>query len=293
MSWRARHDSARRATRPRVEQAGPGFVRNGSMSISPRWVAPSDAEAFDRRVELRGGRLIAEEHALAPIDRNADAQVRQCRTRRADRPVARIRIRDVRPGHQRRRRPTHHRRSARTPRRNRPAAAGGRDASGVADHAEAWLCASHEMLPSPAGTRPEPAVSSCRAKTGTNSGRRPRHPEAGARYRRAHEFFVEHVARHAVGERADQPRRELVEIGLADRDRAGGAQARRTAVGDRPWPCRRSPGMRLSSGIPGRIECCARHGERHAAERRRSVLQRAGFERVRRAFIAQRDEDRR
>ena len=78
------------------------------------------------------------------------------------------------------------------------------------------------MLLSAAGTRPEPAVSVPSAKE-----TRPRATATAEPERRAarHERRVERVPRHRIGRaHADEPGRELVEVGLADQDRAGGEQ---------------------------------------------------------------------
>ena len=74
------------------------------------------------------------------------------------------------------------------------------------------------MLLKPAGTRPEPAVSVPSEKRHQAGG----HGDGRARARAAGDVVrIERIARHAVGRaHADQAGRELVEVGLADHDRA-------------------------------------------------------------------------
>ncbi len=74
-----------------------------------------------------------------------------------------------------------------------------------------------------AGTRPEPAVSVPRANGTTARGDHHRRSGTGSA---AHVFAIEYAAQHAVGTaRADQTRGELIEVGLADYDRARPRQA--------------------------------------------------------------------
>jgi hypothetical protein len=80
------------------------------------------------------------------------------------------------------------------------------------------------MLFSPAGTRPEPAVSLPRAigtiPAATATGR------AGARPA-GDELRPKRVSRHAIGRaNADETRRELVEVGLSDDEGAGQSEPR-------------------------------------------------------------------
>ncbi len=80
------------------------------------------------------------------------------------------------------------------------------------------------MLFRPAGTRPEPAVSVPSANGTIPARDRDGRAGAGAA---GHEVGAKRVARHAVGRaHADEPGGELVEIGLADDERAGRPQTR-------------------------------------------------------------------
>ena len=80
------------------------------------------------------------------------------------------------------------------------------------------------MLLSAAGTRPDPAVSVPSASGTRPAATATAEPELdppGISVR------LEGVARHAVGRaHADQAGRELIEVGLADDDRAGAPQPR-------------------------------------------------------------------
>ena len=80
------------------------------------------------------------------------------------------------------------------------------------------------MLLSAAGTRPEPAVSVPSASGTSPAATATAEPELDPP---GMSFGIEQVARHAVGRaHADQAGGELIEVGLADDDRAGLPQAR-------------------------------------------------------------------
>ena len=80
------------------------------------------------------------------------------------------------------------------------------------------------MLLSAAGTRPEPAVSVPSASGTRPAATATAEPELDPP---GMSVGIERIARHAIRRaHADQPGRELIEIGLADDDGAGCAQAR-------------------------------------------------------------------
>ena len=113
------------------------------------------------------------------------------------------------------------------------------------------------------GFRPTMLLSAGRhaAGAGRVGAERERHEPGGHRDRRARtrsagdERRIERIARHAIGRaHADEAGRELIEIGLADHDRAGAPQPRdggRIAC----RACRRKPDRRRWSAIPPRRYC--------------------------------------
>ena len=165
--------------------------------------------------------------------------------------------------------------------------AAGRHRAGGRDHAEARLQADdiaeagrHAARARRVGAERE------RHQPGRDRDARARAGPAG------NELWVERIARHPIGRaHADETGRELVEIGLADRDRAGGAQplhAGRVGL-RRVGEGRARGGGRQAGDIDVVLD-----GERHAVERQRGVALLRPAPRLGDGvgFVAQRDEDR-
>ena len=232
------------------------------------------------------GLAIAEEDAL-PGQRHTDARTARHRLHNADRIRSRIGIGIVGPGRHRKRRhrivdgEREHRDAVeRTARRHH---APGRD------HAEARF-QPDDVVERRGDT---PRSGGVGAECQRHQSRRDRHGRAGARPA-GNELRIERIARHAVRRaHADQPGRELIQIGLADDDRAGMTQAAHRAgvdvgiVGEGRARRRRRQAFDVDIVL---------HRDRHA-EQRKAARARVAAERPhlgdRIRLVAQADEDRR
>ena len=251
---RSRHEIALGDPRALVEQPRRLIER---LHVESR---RSSRRARDQRCSAslsRLGRLVAEEHPL-PARGTPRRKFAGIGRERAERPVARVGIGDVRPRHRGERGP----RVVDGEREHRDAverAAGRHHASGR-DHAEARL-QSDDVV--------EHRRHAARARR--VGAERERHEPSGNRDRRTrarsarNETRIERIARHAIRRaHADESRGELVEIGLADDDRAGRAQPRH-----RGRIVRRRVGEGRARGRgrqPGDVDIVLDR-ERHAVER--------------------------
>ena len=208
---RARGDVALRHPGPVVKEAR-GFVERLDVDLHDRGAEAGQAR---ERGLVGGGRdLVAEEQALAR-HRHADPHARGHRSRRAERPWARIGIGGIGAGHGRERGEG----IVDGEREHRDAierAAGRHDARG-GDQAEARLEADDVAQPRRHAARAGGVGAEReRNEAGADRDRRTRARSAGNQRR------IEQVARSAVGRaHADEAGGELVEIGLADDDGAG------------------------------------------------------------------------
>ena len=232
---------------------GPRPVVEKTRGLQERgYIELNDADAhalqqFDRALERRFRPLVAEEfQAIAA--RNADLQGRRRFRERAEPDRTRIRVGLVRPGHDRERVKS----IVRGQRKDRNAVerAAGRNDAGRGHQPEARLQADNIVEPGRHA-----------AGAGCIRAERQRHEAGGYRDSRSRarsagdERRIERIARYAIGRaHADKAGGELIEIGLADDDRA-----RPRASARRRWhrlsANRKKPGRRRWSEIPPRRYC--------------------------------------